>query len=148
MNLKSWKNFDDVKNIELNRILDKIHSGIVLSEIEKNFLNNFNQNSDDYYREYYYLSKNDLFNRLQKALLNNRKIICNLCDRDGKIGIEIKSAHNVFENESFYLILKNNQKIELTDNYLYNMTYDIKKNEYSIESQDEYHEKIPVKDEN
>ena len=71
-----------------------------------------------------------------------------LSDRDGKIGIEIQSVHNNFADESCYVILKNGQKIELTDNYLYNMIYNIKKDEYSLESQDEYYEKIPVKDEN
>lgn len=150
MNFKSWTGHmnESIQNDEMDRILDKISNGETLSDIEKRFLNTFGQFSDDYYKEFSFLSKNDVFDTIQKVLSDGRKVICDLRDRDGKIGIEIQSVHNNFADESCYVILKNGQKIELTDNYLYNMIYNIKKDEYSLESQDEYYEKIPLKDEN
>ncbi len=149
MNFRTWAGHlgESIQNDEVNRVLDKISNGENLSDNEKKFLNTFGQFSDDHYSGFSYLSKNDVFNKIEKILSTNRKIICDLHDRDGKIGIQIQSIYNNFDENSCYLILKNGEKIELTDKYLYNMIYNIKNDEYSLESQDEYYEPITVKDE-
>ena len=144
MNSKTWSDniSESIQDSEMNRILEKISRGEVLSNIENNFLNSIGHFSEDYYKGFSYLSKNDVFDKIQSILQENRKVICNLCDRDGKIGIEIQSVNNNFDDE---YCLKNGMKIELMDSYLYNVIYNIRKNEYSLESQEEFYEKIPIK---
>ena len=62
-----------------------------------------------------------------------------MSDRDGKIGDLIikvyKPEHKLFLRHGEYF---------LGDNMLYNLTYNIKKDEYSLTSQDEYYEEIEV----
>jgi len=150
MNFKTWTGHigESIQNDEVDRVLDKISNGETISDSEKKFLNTFGQFSDDHYSGFSYLSKNDVFNTVQKILSGNRNVVCDLYDRDGKIGIAIKSIHNNFDDDSCHIMLKNGEKIELTDRHLYNMIYNIKKDEYSLESQDEYYERVPIKDEN
>ena len=44
--------------------------------------------------------------------------------------------------------MRGNEKHTLEDRFLYNIIYNIKKDEYSLESQDEYFEKIEANNEN
>lgn len=149
MNFKNWiRVSESVKNNELNRILDKISNGGTLTELEGRFLDRFGISTDDDFKEFSYLSRNDVFEKIQKILSEDKEIICDLYDRDGQIGIIIESVYNNFETEKCYMILKNSETVELKDNFLYNILYIIKKNQYSLQSQDEYYERIPVKDEN
>jgi len=149
MNFETWisQMNESVKDDELNRILDKISEGKPLSAIEKKFLSMFDKSSEDDYKDFPYLTKNDAFDKIKDILSEGRKIICDLYEKN-KIGIEIVSVFNQFDSESCFIVLKDGERIELKDNYLYNIVYDIKNDEYSLQSQDKYYEKIPVKDEN
>jgi hypothetical protein len=148
MNFKSWvNNFNEssLKDEELNRILDKMSDSKPLSDIEKRFLSKLNSYSEDQLKDYMYLSKNDVFNKVSGLLRNKDTVICDLYDKNGKIGIEIKSIHNNFDEDFCFIILKSEEKVTLRDNFSYNVIYDIKKDEYSLQIQDEFYEKIPVK---
>lgn len=149
MNFETWigQMNESVKDDELNRILDKMSDGKPLSNIEKRFLSMFGKSSEEDYRDFSYLTKNDAFDKIRDILSEGRKIICDLYEKN-KIGIEIISVFNQFDSESCFIVLKDEERIELKDNFLYNIVYDIKKDEYSLQSQDQYYEKIPVKDEN
>ena len=68
-----------------------------------------------------------------------KKIWCDLYDKDGKIGDIITDVYK----PQFKLILRHGTYI-MTDNFLYNITYNIKKDEYSLTKQDEYYEEIEV----
>ena len=136
------------KDDELNRILDKISNHSELTSIEKDFLNNYNKSNEEDYMDFSYLSMIDVIDKIKEILSSNRKIICDLYDKDGKIGQEIKSIFNNYSDEYCYIVLKNDERIKLKDNFLYNMIYNVSKNEYSLQSQDEYYEKIPVNNEN
>ena len=85
--------------------------------------------------------------RKKPVLDDNKKVICNLFDKNGKIGMQIISIYNDYENEICILELKNGEKIDLKDNYLYNIIYNMQKDSYSLEAEDEFFEKIPVKNE-
>lgn len=150
MNFKNWlrKLNESIKDDELDRILDKIASKLKLTDGEKKFLDEYNSTSDDYYQDYSHLTKNDVCEKLEDLLSKGRKVICDLYDRDGKIGIEIKSIENILDEDSCFLSLKNGEKIEIKDNYFYNIFYDFRKDEHSLQSQEEFYEKIPVKDDN
>jgi hypothetical protein len=139
---------ESIKQNRLDDILDKISKKIKLSKVENEFLSKYNDIKDEDIMDYKMLSKEMTFEKISTILERNVKIICNLTDRWGKIGEEIISIYNNFEDDKSIVGLKGGANVELKDNFLYNITYSHKKDEYSLESHDEYYEKIPVKDEN
>ena len=138
---------ESLKEIELNKILDKISKSINLSSKEKEFLGKYDNISDDDLKDFRMLSLQSTFERIQELIDKNKKVICNLIDRDGKINTEIISLYSDYENEKYILKLKNKEEITLKDNYLYNIIYNIQKDSYSLQAEDEFFEKIPVKNE-
>jgi hypothetical protein len=135
---------ESVKEMELNRILDKVYKKQELEEREIKFLDLYNSTSEEDMKDYMYLSKNTAFNRVKSLLNSGKTVICDLYDRDGKIGMKIKDISNNFENEICTITFKNGEKYNLSDKFLYNIVFINKKNEYSLQSQDEYFEKIPI----
>lgn len=149
MNFKKFLSYlnirESIKEVELDNILDKISKKIKISNKEKNFLDNYDSIKDSDIKDQTYLSRQTTFDRIFDLLEKGKKIICNLHDRDGLIGLEITEIINDFENDISILTLKNGEKFKLKDNYLYNIIYNLKKDIYSLEKEDEYFEKIPVK---
>ena len=133
---------ETVKEIELNRILDKINSKKKLSDKEINFLNLYQITRDDDMKDFMYLSKNSTYDKIKDLLDKDRKVICNLHDRDGKIGLKVVDIENDFEEDECILHLKGDETFVLEDKFLYNLIYNKKKDEYSLQEQDEYYEKI------
>lgn len=134
---------ESLKEIEMNRILDKIYKKLNLSVREKKFLDLYNQTSRDD-KDYMYLSKNTTYQKVKSLLDNNKKVICDLHDRDGKIGLPILKIENDIESETCRVVMVNIEH-ELHDRFLYNLIYNIKRDEYSLQEQDEYFEKIESK---
>ncbi len=132
--------------MELNKILDKVLKKKTLTERERVFIELYNS-TQEVMKNYLYLSKNSAFKKITEILENGVKIICDLHDRNGKIGLEITSAENNFEQETCTLSLKGGEKHNLHDKFLYNLIYNTKKKQYSIEEQDEYFEKININNE-
>lgn len=145
--LKYYLLGESVKEQELNRILDKVSSRSSLSDREQNFLNLYQLNQDDD-RDLMYLSKNTTYESIRKLMEGGKKVICDLYDRNGKIGLQIIGIDNDFENETCIVIMKGDERHELHDKFLYNIIYNNRKDEYSLQEQDEYFEKIPVNNEN
>ena len=133
---------ETVKEIELNRILDKINSKVKLSKKEINFLNLYQITRDDDMKDFMYLSKNSTFEKIKDLLDKSRRVICDLHDRDGKIGLRIINIENDFEEDECILYLKGSETFVLEDKFLYNLIYNKNKDEYSLQEQDEYYEKI------
>ena len=138
---------ESLKEVELNKILDKISKSINLSSKEKEFLGKYDNIKDDDLKDFKMLSLQSTFEKLQGLIDNNKKVICNLSDRNGKIGIQIVSIYSDYENEIYILNLKNGEKIELKDNYLYNIIYNLQRDAYSLETEEEFFEKLPVRNE-
>lgn len=138
---------ESLKEVELNKILDKISKSINLSSKEKEFLGKYDNIKDDDLKDFKMLSLQSTFEKLQVLIDNNKKVICNLSDRNGKIGIQIVSIYSDYENEVYILNLKNGEKIELKDNYLYNIIYNLQRDAYSLETEEEFFEKLPVRNE-
>jgi len=134
-----------VKEMEMNRILEKISTKKKLSDREKNFLELYQSTRDEDLKDYVYLSKNSTFSKVSQLLENGKKVICDLCDKNGKIGLQIISIENQFETEKCILTFKNKETHFLHDKFLYNLIYNVKKDEYSLQEQDEYFEKITTK---
>lgn len=151
MNFKKFISYlnisESLKEIELNTILDKISKKIKLNKKEEEFLGHYDEIKDDELKDYKMLSMQSTFERVSDLINNNKKVICNLFDKNGKIGMQIISIYNDYENETCILELKNGENIELKDNYLYNIIYSLQKGSYSLEAEDEFFEKIPVKNE-
>ena len=140
---------ESIKDEEVNRILEKITTHENLSERETDFLKKYDEIVDSELNNLSHLSKNAVFDRITKLLDREKKVICDLYDKNGQINDEIISIHNDFEKEECILELKHGEIAKLSDRFLYNIDYDIKKDLYSVKSQDEYFEKIEInKDEN
>lgn len=133
---------ESLKEIEMNRILDKISKKATLTKREITFLELYNSTVKDDDKDYMLLSKNSVSFKIKELLESNKKVICNLHDRNGKIGLLILSIEDNIENEFSTLFMKNGESHKLQDKFLYNLIYNSKRNEYSLEEQDEYFEKI------
>ena len=133
---------ESIKEIQLNRILDKISDKKKLSKKEINFLNLYQDTRVEDMQDFMYLSKNSTYDKVKDLIEKDRIVICDLCDRDGKIGIRVMDIKNKFEDDICTLFLKNGFKFNLEDRFLYNLIYNKKKQLYSLQEQDEYMEKI------
>jgi hypothetical protein len=141
--IKKWYKYyvlkESIKDIELNSILDKISSGKELTIRENNFLNLYNQILDNDCKDYSYLSRELACNKIEEYLDKKKKIYCDICDKNGKISEKIVSL----DRKEFKLNLRHSIYI-MEDRFLYNISYNIKKDEYSLTCQDEYYEEISV----
>ena len=81
---------------------------------------------------------------IKEFIAKGIRVICNLTDRDGKIGEEILSIESELDSEFSILKLKNGKFTKLHDKFLYNINFINKKNYYSLTIQDEYFEKIII----
>mgnify|MGYP000084320776 CR=1 FL=1 len=138
---------DSFKDVKLNRILDKISNNTELDSDEILFLKKYDTILDSDIRDYSMLSKNVTYETIKKILSKNR-IICDLCDKDGKINDDIIGIENDYESDRCILQLKKQNEYYLYDNFLYNINYKINKGYYSLTSQDEYYEKLLIENDN
>ena len=136
---------ESLKEIEISRILEKICKKSKLTEKEKGFLDLYNQTQKMEDKDFMLLSKSVVSTRVKELLDMKKKVICNLHDRDGKIGLPILDVLNDYKDEVSYVLMNAGLKYQLHDKFLYNLIYNINKNFYSLEEQDEYFEKIEAK---
>lgn len=150
MNFKKFLSYFSLKesyfkDSKLNSILDKMSKGIKISPREKNFLDNFEEITDDELKDMKMLTANSTFNNIITLLEQNKRIICNLSDRNGKIGLHIKKIEKNYETEKIIMEVSGGEKVELKDNFFYEINYNFDRDNYSLETSDEFFEKIPVK---
>jgi hypothetical protein len=138
---------ESVKEMELNKILDKVSNRKSLTVRERNFLELYKTTREEDMKDFLYISKNSAFKKISELLEIGKKVICDLHDRNGKIGLEITGIENNFEEDTCTITMKGEEKHQLHDKFLYNLIYSIKKDEYSLQEQDEYFEKIESKNE-
>ena len=134
-----------VKEMEIDKIKDKISKRKSLTKREINFLELYQSTTKVELKDFLYLSKNTTFSKILELLESNIKVICNLHDRNGKFGMEIVKIENNFEEETCTITMVHDEHHKLHDKFLYNLIYNTKRNEYSLEEQDEYFEKIESK---
>ena len=139
---------NSLKDNELNEILEKIHKGKLISDSESKFLQKFDSLIENDFKDYSHLSKNQVFDKICYLLDQKKNVICNLYDKDGIMDDKIISIENFFEQDCCILNLKHGESCKIFDKFLYKLTYIIKKDEYYLESQDEYFEKINTSNEN
>ena len=72
-------------------------------------------------RDFMYISKNYTFNKIQELLDNKKVIICDLHDRDGKIGLKIIGITNSFTDDDCIVTMKGGIEHKLLDKFLYNI---------------------------
>lgn len=129
-----------IKNSNLDNILDKISIRQDLSERERDFLLKFDGIDENELKDFNFLSLLDLFYLMSKI----KKVInCDIKDKSGKINDQIISSYYNYDECQIVLTLKHG-KFVLNDNYLYKLTYEFKHDNYSLDIQDEYHEKIEI----
>lgn len=133
---------ESLKEIEANRILDKVSKKLKITKKEKSFLDLYNYTSKEDDKDFMLLSKSVVSVKVRELLDKSKKVICDLHDRDGKIGLEIIDVINNHQEEKSFVILKDNNKHSLHEKFLYNLIYNTNKNLYSLQEHDEYFEKI------
>ena len=139
---KFVKNINEsVKEISLNRILDKISKRDTISDGERNFLDNYSKVDD---KDYNMISKEQVVKIIHTLIDSGREVICNLYDRDGLVSKRIVSIDNNFQDDESSLVLKGGEVFKMEDRFLYNLIWDMDKDLYSLESHSEYYEKIPI----
>jgi hypothetical protein len=133
---------ESLKEIEIKRILSKICKKSKLTSKEHDFLDLYNETQLSNNRDYMLLSKSVVSTKIKEMIVLGKKVICNLTDRNGKLGLEIIDVENDYEKDSSVIIMKGSIKNNLHEKFLYNLIYNVKKNHYSLEEHDEYFEKI------
>jgi hypothetical protein len=96
-------------------------------------------------KDYLFLSKNSTFSKITELLNKKYTIICDLHDKNGKFGMKIIKIENNFEDESCIITMEREYTHKLYDKFLYNLIYNQEKNIFHLEEQDEYFEKIEIK---
>jgi hypothetical protein len=136
---------ESLKEIEMNRILDKISKKSKLTERERSFLELYNSTvNKEEDKDWMMLSKSAASTKVKELIKSNRKVICDLHDRNGKIGLQILEIIDNIEDDFSTILMKGEEKHKLQDKFLYNLIYSVKKNEYSLQEHDEYFEKLTV----
>ena len=133
---------NDIKKMEIIKLLKSIKSKVVKSA---DFLEFTPETTDELRKDYLLLSKSRTCEVVKELLENDLTVICNLNDRDGKIGLEIEEVENDIEVEYSTLHLKGGFRHSMYDRFLYNVKYMNKKDHFSLEEHDEYFEKLTVK---
>jgi hypothetical protein len=134
--LKYFFKGDTDKEYRLNQILDKISKKETIFNFEQKFLDNYNL---EYIKDYLFLSKNDFLIKLN-YLLYKKDIICNLQTHNNKV------IHIINKEDKDFLLLENNIKCEVKDNYLYHINYVYKNDHFKLTESDEFYEKIEKDD--
>jgi hypothetical protein len=135
---------ENIKEFELNSVLEKIKMNKILTENEIKFLCEFDTIPEIDHANFSHLSKNQVFDKITYYLSKKKKVICDLKDKDGIINEQIISIVNDFENEYCVLYLKHDQICKIFDKFLYKITYNFQKDNYSLETQGEFYEKINI----
>jgi hypothetical protein len=138
---------ESIKEIELNRILDKVAKKSSLTDREMRFLELYQTTREEEIKDFLLLSRHSAAVRIQTLIESGKKVICDLTDRDGKIGLLITSAECSIEEEECILKLKGGQNASMKDSFLYNIGYDMKRDRYSLTEHDEYYEKTEIDNE-
>jgi hypothetical protein len=133
---------ESLKEIEANRILDKISKKKSLSDREKRFLELYNHKTEEAPKDHMYLSKNTTCERVKTLIDSGKSVICDLHDRNGKIGLQIIDIDNKHTDDDCTIFMRGNETYKLEDRFLYNLIYNQKSNKYSLQEQGEYYEKI------
>jgi hypothetical protein len=133
-----------LKEIEMDRILEKISKKLKLSLREKGFLDIYNYTKNKDNKDFLLLSKNMVVKKITDLLKKDKIIICDLTDRDGKIGLKIEDINNNIESDHCQIVMKNGITHNIYDRYLYNIIYNLKRDQYSLQEHGEYYEKIEV----
>lgn len=129
----------------MNRILDKIYRKVNLTDRERGFLELYNytvNKPED--KDWMMLSKSATSTKVKELIELDYKVICDLHDRNGKIGLQILNIVDDIESDFSTIIMKGEEKHKLQDKFLYNLIYSVKKNQYSLQEHDEYFEKLTV----
>jgi len=131
---------NNIKTNELNHILDKISIRKELSSREREFLDNYDNVKELELKDFRYLSLLDIFYVMSKI---KKIIICDIKDKQGRISEKIYSIDYNHDDCKIILGLKHGI-YTLTDNYLYKLTYEFKHDNYSLDIEGEYKEKIEI----
>ena len=132
---------ESIKDIELNRILDKIEKKEALSNREMRFLELYQFTCEED-RDFMLLSKNSTATKITQLIESGKTVICDLEDRYGRIGLGIVGIENNHQDDDCIIRMRGGESHKMKDSSLYNIIFNETKNRYSLQEHDEYVEKI------
>jgi len=135
---------ENIKNTYLNHLLDKLSDGKRLNKSQLYFLNNIDKIKDSYIKDHKYKTNYDIYLVMMDILDNKTTIRYGIKDNIDSFGEKITKVYRN-NDDQIIIELENNKEKEIKDNYLYNIVFNIDKFEYEFMEQDEYFEKIPLK---
>lgn len=135
---------ESIKDKYLNYLLDKISDGNKINKDQTDFLNNFKDINDKYIKDYTYTTHFNTYLTIMDLLNNNTQILYKIKDNMDDFDQKINNISRDVDDK-IYITLNNGNKKEIKDNFLYNLNFNIDTFEYSLSQQDEYFEKIPLK---
>lgn len=135
---------ENIKNTYLNHLLDKLSDGKRLNTSQLYFLNNIDDIKDIHIKDHKYKTNYDTYLMIMDILDNKINIRYGIKDDVDSFG---ENIIKIYRNNDDKIIIKleNNKEKEIKDNFLYNMIFNIDRFEYELVEQDEYFEKIPLK---
>ena len=139
------KSLETLKDRAMNRILEKISGNRPLTERERYFLSVQQLIPDSALVDYMLVTSTDVARRISEALELGVEVACNLRDRDGAIGAKVLSS-KVMGGKS-EIEVRGHGRMELRQNCLYDLRFSTTHLRYSLESDHEYYELAPVKNE-
>lgn len=110
-----------LKEIELDRILDKINDGEELTQRERRFLDLYKTSTSEDLQDYVFLTDKSVYQKLNDLLEKKVKVVCNLTDDKGNIGKEIISVFINYESDIIVLKLKGGSSLILRDHFFYSI---------------------------
>ena len=135
---------ENIKNTYLDHLLDKLSGGEKLNKSQMYFLKNIDNIKDTHIKDHKYKTNYDTYLMIMDILENNIKIKYGIKDDISSFGQYILKVYRN-NDDKIVIKLENNKEKEIKDNFLYNMIFNIDKFEYELIEQDEYFEKIPLK---
>jgi hypothetical protein len=133
---------NDIKVMKnLNKLKNKFLKSLFMTDVLDKRMREVDTLCDKV--DYMLLTKNAAYDKLIFLIERDVIVICNLSDRDGRIGLPIMDVKNDYERD-YCLIYTEDINCKMKDSCLYNLIYIIDKDIYSLEVHDEYFEKINI----
>ena len=138
MRIVNFKQFNEslknsLKNDKLNALLSKISDGKPLTDSEKNFLDNYDDVREEDLRDYTHLNSSDVYNKVSDLISRKKEVL--YLD---------KKVEDVQYIKDDICLITFSDIIKLKDNYLYQITHNDDYT-YTVNVQDEFFEKLPLR---
>lgn len=127
----------------VNHVLDKVSSGRRLTPRERAFMEIVKSHPHLDMVDHMLVSNTQAARKVTQMLDLGIGVVCNLRDRDGKMGAPVLSAE--VDGEHARIAIEGHLILDLKPSMLYDLTFSTSDFRYSLESDHEYYELAPLR---